>query len=447
VAGIAISPNGKTQNAENIFIDNCNINVTKSAIAIGQDQSRSLSCRNLNVYAAKYAIDCTHYGPKPGTAVGTGNCPSIFNANIGPVQSIFSTYSSGSGASIDGMYCENTRSIGVLGGGGSQDGYSFNGCAFNLVALQSKPAPNYHLANLARATFNACQFSVTNIETVNGPVIPLWIHNYGTMTLNNCQLGAAADNALPFWINGGLERVTFNQASVAVQPLATVLSSSLPVDRIGNLFNYYVLPGCFLVSLKESSSISPLWIADGLRFVPLGNASTLNLTFHLSTGTATFNAPPGIVAVGDFIYSTQEYDQFIESYPATKSETVIGKVTAIDMAGVATVSYVPEFVLDAGLGSPAPDLLVAGFYKIHESMEGAAVKNSATVTITTTTPYEKAWVAGDRIRDDLGVIPPNTYVVSYSHPNLVLSQKATTSAPTIKLYDANVRLFTTTQII
>jgi hypothetical protein len=111
VVGIAISPNGITQNAENIAIDACTISSTKSSIAICQDQSRHVTCRNLAAVSTRYVIDCTHYGK------GSGPCPSIFGANIGYAKTIFSTFSFGAGAVIDGLYCEVVLSLGVLGGG------------------------------------------------------------------------------------------------------------------------------------------------------------------------------------------------------------------------------------------------------------------------------------------------------------------------------------------
>ena len=133
VVGIAIAPNGIAHSAEDISIHDCIILSTKSAIAVCQDQSRGVSCRNLNVTYAKYVIDCTHYGK------GSGMCPSIFNAVISTVKYVFNTYSFGSGVSFDGVYCEASLSLGVLGGGRTFDGYAFNGCAFNLQWAASRP--------------------------------------------------------------------------------------------------------------------------------------------------------------------------------------------------------------------------------------------------------------------------------------------------------------------
>lgn len=96
------------------------------------------------------------------------------------------------------------------------------------------------------------------------------------------------------------------------------------------------------------------------------------------------------MAVGDFIYSTQEYSGFVDGYPLIKNSTVIGKVTAVDSGGHVTISYVPEFVMN---------------------------------TVLDTTERDTA-------------ITPCT---------LTLSQNATGSG-LVNLYDANVRIFTTSQV-
>jgi hypothetical protein len=85
----------------------------------------------------------------------------LFNANIGWTKYIFNTLSFGSGAAFDGVYAEATLSLGVLGGGGTTDGYAFNSCSFRLMYAADRPSLGYHPANLARATFNACRISLS----------------------------------------------------------------------------------------------------------------------------------------------------------------------------------------------------------------------------------------------------------------------------------------------
>jgi hypothetical protein len=320
VVGIAVSPNQfevngqrmNTQNAENITIDGCTIESTKSAIAICQDQSRHVTCTNLSALNAKYVIDCTHYGK------GTGPCPSIFGANIGWVKYIFSSASWGAGAVIDGLYCEGVLSVGVLGGRGTRDEYVFNGCAFNLMCSSSKPSIGHHLVNLARATFNACSLSVA-AETTS-EAVPLWIYAGAATSFRDCLIGTPSypDNSLLFCINGRFQDVVFDNTGIVQRPGGATLSRTVSVDNMGNIYNQAMLPGCFVYALEENAS-SPRWVAGGLRFIGFGDASTTSLSIA-SDGTATFTPPrAGVVAVGDLVWLRKGYNRIIESYPATTS--------------------------------------------------------------------------------------------------------------------------------
>jgi len=457
VVGIAISPNqflvGKdlvnTQNAENIAINACSFSMTKSAIAVCQDQSRSVTCRNLSVVCSKYVIDCTHYGK------GTGPCPSIFGATIGWVKYLFSTASFGSGAVIDGLYCEAVLSIGVLGGGGARDGYVFNGCAFNLICSSTRPTVGFHLVNQARATFNACSLGVV---TVAADAVPLWIYGDTAMSFHDCSIGVAnyPDNALPFWINGSFASVVFDNTAIVQAPFGATLSRTVTVDYMNNILNQTMLPGCFLHALLDNAfwgtnASSPCWIAGGQRGIGLGDASTTSLSIA-TNGTATFMPPTrGVVAVGDFIYLRKSYGNVIESYPATASAPVIGKVTAVDATtGLATLGWVPDYVA-SGAKPGAGDLMyVVGFYKVHHSTTGT-VTNGSNVITGVSASNASTWIASDRIRDDAGLLPANAYVKSYNAvaATITLSRTVTANTPpggqVVNLYDADVRTFSTSR--
>jgi hypothetical protein len=453
VVGIAISPNqflvgeelANTQNAENIIIDACNIQSTKSAIAICQDQSRHVTCRNLVVVYAKYVIDCTHYGK------GTGPCPSIFGADIGWVKHIFSTASFGSGAVIDGLYCEGVLSVGVLGGGGAHDGYVFNGCAFNLMCSASRPTINHHLVNLARATFNACSLSVVTATTTEA--VPIWIYGGGPMSFRDCVIGLQnyPDNSLPFWINGSSQNVVFDNTMLVEKPFGTWLSRILATDYMGNIYNQTVLPGCFVYPLRENIS-APQWVAGGQREIPLGDASTTKLAIA-PNGTATFVAPTsGIIVVGDLIYLRKSYVGTIESYPATPSYPVMGKVVEVNPdTGVATMKWIPEYVVTGPTPGVGDRMFVAGFYKMHSATTGTVTKGSRLITDVSTT-NASSWIAGDRIRDDGHLVPADTYVMAYDSvaATITLSREVTAATPPggtlVRLYDAELRAFASTQV-
>jgi hypothetical protein len=467
VVGIMITPHPFNKavpfaNGELIFINNCQIQNTKSAIAIGQTQSRSLSCSNLSVDTSKYVVDCLNYGN------GGGNCPSIFNANVSTVRHLFNVFSSGSGASINGLYCEATAGIGTLNGGGASDGYCFNGCAFDLMGSANHPAVNYHFANAARATFNACQFTV--LEAVNGSVLPMWIQNSGLVAFRECSFGGGGlmDNQLPFWINDqlGPQRVNFDSSYAMSSPFPALLSRNLgPYNLSASpMFNQFVLPGCIFSPVSDllapaSVANAPRWVSSSIRSIPIGQ---MTLTFaNPPDGTATFQPPPGIVVVGDFIYSDHSYSNVFDGSPSTVVATVIGKVTQVDPnTGRVTLSYIPRFVIDAGNPNPLPTLSVVGFYKVHNPTKGTVGATNDTINFN---PGINAtvWMPGDRIRDftttaqPLGLIPADTYIKSVVVQGNILTQ-ITLSKPmaqgavqgnSIMLYDAEVRYFTTTQLV
>jgi hypothetical protein len=458
--GIAISPNGFstkpgefTQNAENISIDTCSVASTKSAIAVCQDQSRAVSCRNLNVYGAKYAIDCTHYGK------GSGCCPSLFNADIGLTKYIFNTFSFGSGAAFDSVYCEASTSIGVLGGGGTADGYAFNGCSFKLVYAPDRPSLGYHLVNLARATFNSCQFVLSRPDKPG--TAPLWIYcGGGPMSFNDCLIKGVRPYSSPsFWIIGAATRASFNNTSVEYGPNGSMFSHVLPVNHLSDIRNQAVLPGSLIYPIMQPNpDNSPRWVASGLRYILLGSLEETSPTWNSTNGTMTFQpTTPGVVAPGDLVTMNYGYTNVIESYGNTPVEPVLGEVTSIDpQTGLATLSHVPEYVFS----KPKPPdpkntkLIVVGFYKIHLPTTGR-VTNTDNTHIAFSPPISTAiWVVGDRIRAKEGFIRANTYVAAVQLDNqgnlqaLTLSQPMTGTPENgiLTLYDADVRIFTSTQV-
>jgi len=483
VVGIAISPNGIfnppnpppnfppnveiTLNAENISIDDCFIGSTKSAIAVCQDQSRALSCRNLGVHSAKYAIDCRHYG------LGSGDCPSIFNANIGWVKYLFNTYSFGSGAVFDGIYSEGSLSIGVLGGGGTYDGYVFNGCAFNLTYVGTRPSVGYHLANLARATFNACQIALGEWN-VAGPAGPLWIIGGGPLSFHDCLLGAVnfPDNSPAIWVMEAPQRTSFDNTGVVYAPLGAMFSRVLSLDYVGTLVNHAVLPGCYIHQITDPmpDPPSPRWVASGLRQIQVGEVlgKPAFLSLHPSTGTATFTTKDlktlGLIAPGDLISMTQPYPGAIEGYPGTPIAGMLGKVQAVEQVDdqllgpfiVVTVGHVPDYVFTNPAPGPGIKLYMVGYPKVHQPTAGTTTSSDPTKVLLSPSLGPNAWLVGDRIRDDKHYIPPGAFVAAVGTDpkgalvSLTLSLPMDSPPPPdgtpLNLYDADVRVFTSTQV-
>ncbi len=86
MVGIALTPNEQTQNDEMINIKDDDIEACRVAIAIGQDQSKTIAIEGLKVWASVYTVlDGLSYGR--GTGGGSVYCD---NWNIaGNVNQLF----------------------------------------------------------------------------------------------------------------------------------------------------------------------------------------------------------------------------------------------------------------------------------------------------------------------------------------------------------------------
>jgi hypothetical protein len=472
IVGIAISPNGLTQNAENIAITNCSIASVKTAIAICQDQSRNVILQNLSVEGAKYAINCTDYGK------GTGNCPSIFGANIGGVKYIFKTFSFASTPSINGLYCEACLSIGILGGGGTADGYVFNSCNFALIGTPSKnrvpTKPSiFRLINMARAVFNGCSIGAiayipTNAisslaDNLNDE--PLWLLSVGSTTFNNCTLGVRGSDAAPrFWVAGNTWNVVFNECytfdipyditqnpPTAVSPQSSGrISQIIKLQYSTNLLDDTVLPGAFMYWQDDSGGLPTQlrWIDSKIPYVVLQDVEvTVN-----NDGTGNFFLPKaaiGLVALGDIIEShTEVYNPVEQETTAQKKAYDIniamqlGRVVDINPETyLVTLHYV-----SAGATSQTHKYLFARYLpRIHYSTTGDFNPSQPDRIINVSHPG--LWRKNERIRDANGHILEGTYIKEILGNTFILSRPFTGSqANKVALYDAKVFQMNTTQV-
>jgi hypothetical protein len=449
---VGISLNGITQNAENITLVDCNFNSTKSAIAIGQDQSRNITVYNVVIYGAKIAFDCTSYGK------GTGNCPSIFGADIGGVKYIFHTFSFGSAASVNGLYSESIYSIGMLGGGGAADGYVFNGCAFNFVnSPPGEGAIVYRLACMAFAVFSGCQFSLSENE-------PIWIINLGRMSFNGCWFYGSTlpDDASPkLWINGNRERISFNNTVVDMirapqKHRGANFNNVLSIDYKDDPFDVAMLPGTLFYSNLDYPYPAVLpslrWVASRYPLIDLGDCKIT--VPNLVDGTATFSVPAqfdGLIAYGDFIWAFSKYFcPFDKPYDKAQTSIALGKVatvTATPTGIQVMLAYVPKIVTTVTIPSTETiRLFVIYLPHVHQSATGEIDFSVSDTKITTSnggffSQYE-------RIRDRQGCILEGTFIVnrpdSDGTGSILLSRPATKPANgsdqmTLDLYDADVR--------
>jgi hypothetical protein len=143
VVGIALSPNGQTQNDEMINILEDNIDAVKICIAVCQDQSKTVNIKGLKVWASAYTVvDGLKYGA--GTGGGSvfcenwniaGNCKELFNLNTSRFP-----------LSVKDIYAESLFRIGYVGNG---TGTNFINCQIDFLTGNGMPEADYLLIGQA----------------------------------------------------------------------------------------------------------------------------------------------------------------------------------------------------------------------------------------------------------------------------------------------------------
>jgi hypothetical protein len=143
VVGIALSPNGQTQNDEMINILEDNIDVVKICIAVCQDQSKTVNIKGLKVWASTYTVvDGLNYGA--GTGGGSVFCE---NWNIaGNCKELFNLSTSRFPLSVKDIYAESLFRIGFVGNG---TGTNFVNCQLDFLTGNGMPEADYLLIGQA----------------------------------------------------------------------------------------------------------------------------------------------------------------------------------------------------------------------------------------------------------------------------------------------------------
>jgi hypothetical protein len=139
MVGIALSPNGSTFNDEIINIDNDDIEACRVAIAICQDQSKTISITGFKCWSSCHTIvDGVTYGA--GTGGGSVFCE---NWNIaGNVNQLFNVHTDRFPLSCKDIYCESLFRIGTVWGGA---GSNFINCEMDFLTGAGMPAADYIL--------------------------------------------------------------------------------------------------------------------------------------------------------------------------------------------------------------------------------------------------------------------------------------------------------------
>lgn len=440
VVGLAVSLNGSSQNADNYQIDNCLFESNKSAIAVGQSQSRNISCRDVRVVGARTAYDCTNYGN------GIGSTPVIHGGTVVLAKNVLETNRSGGGqGSIAGLYCENIMSIGMLAGK-SGESYNVNGCTFKFWDTPSGQGSSpYHLAVSAAVSFTGCRFAFQGVT--NDPLY-FSVVDQARASFDSCAFyNDAGDTNAKFFINGKPHQVSFRNCTMTGIPKLVDLSDEVRVDTFANVTNNAVLPGTVVKSVYDGTQVRVVSTAQPL--VPIQSSP---VTWG-PLGTATFTldaAAVGLVAVGDIIYRLKNAQPFAgTAYGANAAldhSVAIGKVSAI-VDNVVHLRAVPR-TCTATADASSAQLYVAYLTRMHRPCTALAHSDPDHKVLVNVTNASD-WRVGERIRDKQGRIKHGTYVtaVDAAGGKLTLSREPNAGAqPVVDLYDAHVSTLSMAQL-
>jgi hypothetical protein len=282
MVGIALSPNQSTVNDEMINIIDCDIEAVRVAIAIGQDQSKTISITGLKVWASVLTVlDGIHYGR--GTGGGSvfcenwniaGNCNELFDLNTDRFP-----------LSAKDIYSESLFRIGNVG----------NGVGANFI--------NFQIDFLTGAGLPAADYLIAGQANLYGGMLRYY-DNQGNHRMNLSNFG------------GSIRDMTLNNQPI----IAGLYGSAIPVPIFDNVHNYY-----HSGYVNDSS--------ESLYFFH----TTPTLIVDRNKWTATITVPTNfVVQVGDYILASPAsttrtaYDPDIN--PGNIATIQIGRVVAINGA-------------------------------------------------------------------------------------------------------------------
>jgi hypothetical protein len=468
VTGIVVSPTGITRefdsvrpaNAENIRISHTTIESTLSAIAIGQDQSRHVVLSDVNIFGAKFAINCVDHG------FGSGNTPSIFGAKMAGVKYLFNVNNAGSACAIHGLHAEDFLAIGELFGPTDYDPHVFDGCHFRFgAAPKDRPIVNAHLYSLTQAVFHGCTFERLPEDT--DPIT--FFTNDGTLTFAGCRFHVNRPGP-PFWVTNQEHRVAYKDCVITTaldtppffqaEPFSEMQTTVRPVQS---------LPGSFHAMTDAILSSRLYWTSGAYPRIELGSGplevrpggravfTMLRASLVINKQEPVFDNIENLLRPGDLFLIDEEQTVFVSNiaFPQANGDTLDGKIVVgvfddgtpiqeVIEGGMVTRKVLPLVRVPIRLRSmPLVHLRISYFPRVHPVTYGDALGERITGISTAGVPLQDAWRAGDRIRGE-GIVP-GTYIkaIDAARGEITLSTSAR-KAGRLLLFDAPLQevLFT-----
>lgn len=432
--GVMVTPNGTTQNAEDITFRHCSSIFNKVGVAIGQAQSRDVNWYAGNCAWNLYCFDGQTYGAQQGAA------PKIYGCNMSG-KYLFNVYSrGGNGLWATGIHAESFASLGFIGTGANTvvDPAYISG-QFSFADFGGI-YPDHHLVAYAPVRLEG-GFSTQGM-TYKGPV-RIYHPKARVVKFDNAYFGIHALNefwlaptvgadAAPF-VNLMFDDCAFNDGSTRGPATSVAVLSHMDVQLQASDIDRAVVPLGGVVRFVGGSALELVFNGGTQNSVSLG---TVTVTPG-ANGTATFTVADGsIVRVGDLIYtSTSKSYEDYRGQTFASASNCLGIVSAVSSNDI-TISGWPQ-----SLATGSYALTKKWWSRFHQASTGDTTSQSADIANVTN---PTSWVAGNAIKG--AGIPAGAFVTAVVSTTVTISKAATASATGVRLYDANMTLLTGTAV-
>jgi hypothetical protein len=442
VVGIMINPHPKNQNAEDVVIEECHLQINREHVAFGQSQSRNCSLRD-NYYAAGRIITAGMlYGQK------SGGIPNFFGGDAVHMRTLISGDTQRAGGNISGLYAEGFHTIGYIGG--HYFGINFEGCVFK--ALNGGTKGNYYTPDHFFLTVGPTAFTGCTFTSEGGINAKKFYTDAGRIdarvAFTNCHFGQS-NSFSPVVVND-IRRVKFSDCKM-INSNETLGGAAIITDGIvfedwyelsksrGLGFNIYVQPGGTITMNGMTYTVeyySPLVYTGNLQ----------NPVLDLEKSHLTFGLDPkyeGIIRKGDPLinFHTNSWVKKDVAYGAIPGNTnlCIGVITDENEL---KAEVVPKNFSIEELGKFGYGIFV--WRKLRYPTYGDLVAGSDQITNVVPPLSKQYWRIGDRIRDRERSLYDGTYIKSLDLKNntIVLSKTAKKTQEAIDLFDLPIKPIT-----
>lgn len=434
VAGVVIAPSGASASPESVTIADTEFDRTRIAVAIGSGRSFVTRLRNVRSSRGQIFVSTCSFGD----AAPSAELPTIEGASVSRTKYLFFANAPDPGATVEGLSCEATLSIGFLesGYGSAAPSVTFVGSSLHFAAVA--PAIDTHLASTAGVRFVSCSFASepppSRASRGEDDPLPIRFFNAGPLAFASCTflntMGAGDPTSCVSF--EALDKVTFEECQVGDRSSPNqlvVLDRVHTTAKLSSLNRSYVLPGSLIIAADMSGA--PLQVSAEVKDIVVRDV-LVKRDFD-TPGGATFFAPdPHILKPGDRVFALdpgwvpEHYGQ------PRRSRGLCGVIRSIEGSMVRLGSVVKSFSFGHH------DLVIKYLPRLHLASTGVTTEGSDRVYEVTN---PETWHAYDRISG--AGIPEGAYVIEPAPPggNVLRISKGAIATGRTRLFDADVSRF------